>query len=368
MCKGGRKKPGPNLKQVEKAFAIQPGKKSKLGWTWDDIRQSISVTAKFKRPPVAVSTRDGSLISHAPSIACLARLIGFRVDAPEGPAPPLATEAANGLAEVEKELPRNLVGIEWAALRKGVRRAKTQREIIEATDGANGILAQYIRLKARTLRPSTLKAYASRIGNHLLPHFEEDPHDASPEELLEIVEIILLETVSEDCDGGNSFQVREMMRRALLSFFKMLAETRPKIWKSEVMSVLRKRTLQPVDANLITLDELERVLARVSREVDNKSLRMELRVFYILMWSSGLRRGETLHLRANGFIDDLIYIHPTEDHALKTTASCRNIPWRALVTDRHFKEVDELVQQKASLDDESFLFSNALSSQDHDKY
>ncbi|MGC9237240.1 MAG: tyrosine-type recombinase/integrase [Thiomonas sp.] len=153
-----------------------------------------------------------------------------------------------------------------------------------------------------------------------------------------------LESIDDTQDASRVRRLRRSVVRALRSFHHFLVTVHGKHWASARL-LSAERGLVPVDANLITEEEFQKLQAilRDHPPVDwHPELARTMRLILLLAFRCGLRRSEILklrmmdvHLRGPGEL----LVRPTAQRRLKTRSATRRIPLSALLSPA---ELDEL--------------------------
>jgi integrase len=189
------------------------------------------------------------------------------------------------------------------------------------------------------LRLSTIRDYIRRVGIRVvgLSAFQ-DITMLTTDALEEIYQQIIEGAIS---DGQRRHHARGL--REFHHFLVRRYQMDP-INEREVLGV--GNALAPVDANLLTEDEYQKVLAQIDEvglDIRHPDLPIIAKLLCILSFRCGLRRSEILRIEARDLHDNdpaELIVRPYEHRSLKTKSSTRKIPLYALL------EPDELALLK----------------------
>ncbi len=219
------------------------------------------------------------------------------------------------------------------------------------------------------LAPSTACSYlvmvAKRLGGRL--------GETSPATLLDDTLEDLYKEILQDADQEGSFRgLRRRISKSLREFhhFLVVKHQHSPINEREVLGI--GKGLLPVDANLITWDEYERVMSVLPQTLTRlhptlpaiTELGKALQLIFMLSFKCGLRRMEVLMLTCADFAEHdptELLVRPSDARRLKTKSSTRKLPLYALLDE---SDRDALRLWKASrmsgvestISHEKFLF------------
>ncbi len=216
-------------------------------------------------------------------------------------------------------------------------------------------LAQYVDFSlanpsaaGNRLSLSTLQAYVGTLWRTLMPFLgATDPVLLDDDEGgFGLLYAQALESIDDTQDAGPSRNLRRSVVRALRSFHHFLVVAHGKQWSSARL-LSAERGLVPVDANVITEEEFQRLQSDLREHPPadwHPEFARTMRLVLMLAFRSGLRRSEILklrmmdvHLRGPG---ELV-IRPTVQRRLKSRNATRRIPLSALLSP------DELAELRA---------------------
>lgn len=153
----------------------------------------------------------------------------------------------------------------------------------------------------------------------------------------ETLEVIYAEAMDIASDGGKNRRQRRSVCHSLREFhrFMVAAHSKEPVNEREVFGIADG--LVPVDANLISLDEYQRVLhhldTRSPQRISRDIIRIA-RLITMLGFRCGLRRMEALMLQIGDVKlarPEALLVRPTEARRLKTKNSARTLPLDALL-------------------------------------
>lgn len=181
----------------------------------------------------------------------------------------------------------------------------------------------------RPLQLSTVYQYVTSLGNRLagLPQSGEFPRLGA--EAIEELYVQVLE--SAETRG-----LRQKLARILRELHHYLV-SQHEIVEIDPDILGARDGLAPVDANLITHDEFERILTLLDRsglELIHPDLATIAQLVCILAFRTGLRRSEVQKVRLidlQGTVDPELLIRPHATRRLKTHNSTRRVPLRELL-------------------------------------
>ncbi|TAM43581.1 MAG: hypothetical protein EPN55_13350 [Gammaproteobacteria bacterium] len=180
------------------------------------------------------------------------------------------------------------------------------------------------------LKLSTIRDYVRRISVRVAGLTAFDDVTAQATEVFE-------EIYQQILEGATSFGQRRHHTRGLREFHRYLVEryqVEP-IDEREILGI--GNALAPVDANLLTVDEYKKTLARLDTldlDVRHPDLPLVAKLLVILSFRCALRRMEVLKLETQDLHDDdpaELIVRPHAQRRLKTKSSTRKIPLYALL-------------------------------------
>lgn len=189
------------------------------------------------------------------------------------------------------------------------------------------------------LRLSTIRDYVRRVSVRIVGHSAfQDITALTAEALEEIYQQIL--------EGATSFAQRRHHARGLREFHHYLMQRHQvdPIDEREILGI--GNALAPVDANILTVEEYKKVLARLDTlglDIRHPDLPLVAKLLVIISYRCTLRRMEVLKLETRDLHDDdpaELIVRPHANRRLKTKSSTRKIPLYALL------EPDELALLK----------------------
>lgn len=327
---------------------------------------NVSVDLQTRLPQVLANYANRSLVSHSPGKQVLARIHGLPIQDEADPhiedfnePPELITEFNNSSDNSGDLEPHWLRGLRASFATDN--RAEIIRRIdaLALNDPPASPEECFTRFARRLvaahsashnmLAISTAKSYlvtvSKRLGGRL---GDVDPRSLDTETLE-----ILYGEILEDADPeSGARKQRRRIARALREFhhYLHLECGIESINDREVLGI--GKGLVPVDANLITIDEYERILLKIPKSIKEhhrsipaqEKLAKASKLIFMLAFKCGLRRMEVLKLKSADFCEHHpaeLLIRPSEARRLKTKSSTRKMPLYALLSEQELAELKE---------------------------
>lgn len=350
---------------------------------------NVSVDLQTRLPQVLANYANRSLVSHSPGKQVLARIHGlqFRDDAnphTEDFKEPsdLITEFNNSSDNSGDIEPHWLRGLRASFATDD--RAEIIRQIDalalnvspdspdECFTGFARHLVTALSASKNRLAISTAKSYLVTVSKRLGGRLDDVNPRSLDTETLEILYGEILEDA--DLESGARKQ-RRRIARALREFHHYLHQQYgiESINDREVLGI--GKGLVPVDANLITVDEYERILQKIPESIREhrhsipaqEKQAKAAQLIFMLAFKCGLRRMEVLKLKSADFCEHHpaeLLIRPSEARRLKTKSSTRKMPLYALLSEQELtnlrdwkiSRVAETTTSSPAQDQEQFLF------------
>ena len=344
--------------------------------TWPkSISELIRLAATWWRariPPVVVNYAQRSHISHSLHAFSWARIHGVGLQSVEDD---VSLDDAEDVVELDSADGNELADeLMWFDQLCSALRARTKAEALKSLDQCqasfaseppiSGLFAGWVKFMLRQgsaagnpLRIKTIKGYFSPVGGRILGASGlADLTQLGVDALEEIYHEVLAE--------AQSHNHRKNLAKGLREFHYYLVSEHnvDHIHYGDVLGI--GKTLSPVDANIISVDEYYRILDGIDSvhlELRHPDLTRIARLIIMLAYRCGLRRMEVLRLELSDLhvsAETELLIRPHFHRRLKTKSSVRKIPLYALLDD---SELGELIAWKrdreAKGDGSGMLFS-----------
>jgi len=344
--------------------------KSQRPQSLGELTRKAKIDLQTRLPQVLANYAGRSLVCHSPSKQVLSRIHGIQCPADEPLLQNHTPESKEQVSSFNSSVD-NLDSLEpeWLNVLRSSFSEKSEQLIVSkisnvlsgwSHDSIGYCFALFARhlITGRSaggnkLALPTARAYlvsvCKRLGGRL---GDTDPRTLDSESL-ENLYIEILEDA--DSDSGVRKQ-RRKIARSLREFHHFLVQhfDAAPINDKEILGI--GKGLVPVDANLITFDEYDRILFHLPKSV--RAIRRNLpaqdklvataRLILMLSFKCGLRRMEVLKLKLGDVCEHdpaELLVRPSDARRLKTKSSTRKMPLYALLTNG---ELDELISWKQS--------------------
>jgi|GEM_PF-3062687 len=329
-------------------------------------------------------------ISHSPRLDCWKRLMGGNLPEEdyhnaENNVEPDAKQVSVSEAKPDTVSAHSLLEPIWLhGFRQAVFGTKEQsvRSCAKACDAYLQTLSQpktmrvfvsewihYLLTERRQIKGklavSTIKGFLSSTGKRLA----SVTGDIDITELDEAGFEDIYWQVLEDAQTNS---LKRAIAKGLTEFHEFMVHRygAPELQGSKAMGM--GRSAVPVDANIISLDEYERILKRLltykALNTFHEELGLIAKLIVILGFRCGLRRSEVLKLRIADYHPGMrceLLIRPWSNRRLKTKSSTRKMPVHVLLTEAELQLLDQWVykrleQEKKTAPDElknKYLFA-----------